>query len=237
MNERKSLVDGASDKTTYVLNINDTKHLPQKKPLECFEVKVVPQDLVQHTGDARDDVAKGDATMTSAASSSTAAAPVAGSSKEGEHKDDNIEKDVEEYEIERIVSRRRKSGACEVLVKWKNYSSHDNTWESEKLVRSYAGFEKAYAEFRDVQIKQGRAALSRSPAPKRKLVLEEEVTVSFAYKMTNSAVKTFGSELKKSMMNVAAEANRIRQKQNNSFIEDLHVLEAFQKTTGKTIYH
>jgi len=37
----------------------------------------------------------------------------------------------EEYEVERIVGCRKKNGRIEYLIKWKGYSSDENTWEPE----------------------------------------------------------------------------------------------------------
>jgi hypothetical protein len=36
---------------------------------------------------------------------------------------------VNEYEVERILDKRRRDGNTEYLIKWKNYNETDNTWE------------------------------------------------------------------------------------------------------------
>jgi len=36
---------------------------------------------------------------------------------------------IGEYEVERILSKRRKHGKTEYLIKWQGYNSDDNTWE------------------------------------------------------------------------------------------------------------
>jgi len=36
---------------------------------------------------------------------------------------------VNEYEVERILDKRRRDGNTEYLIKWKNYDETDNTWE------------------------------------------------------------------------------------------------------------
>ena len=38
----------------------------------------------------------------------------------------------EEYEVEEILAERRKYGKKQFLIKWKNYPSHENTWEPEE---------------------------------------------------------------------------------------------------------
>merc|ERR1712137_560525 len=37
--------------------------------------------------------------------------------------------DTEEYEVERILGKRNNKGTEEFLIKWKNYSYTENTWE------------------------------------------------------------------------------------------------------------
>jgi len=39
--------------------------------------------------------------------------------------------DIEEYEVEAILAERIRRGVTEYLIKWKGYTTENNTWESE----------------------------------------------------------------------------------------------------------
>jgi hypothetical protein len=57
------------------------------------------------------------------------------------------------YAVERIVQRRKKTakpnkGKYEVLIKWKNYPSSQNTWELEAAMIADVG-EQVYKEMLD----------------------------------------------------------------------------------------
>ena len=41
------------------------------------------------------------------------------------------EEEEEEYEVEKVVDKRIHKGRVEYLLKWKGYSSDENTWEAE----------------------------------------------------------------------------------------------------------
>ncbi|CAB4044270.1 Hypothetical predicted protein, partial [Paramuricea clavata] len=42
------------------------------------------------------------------------------------------------FEVERVISRRNRRGKVDYYVKWKNYSSLENTWEPEENLNAAA---------------------------------------------------------------------------------------------------
>ena len=44
--------------------------------------------------------------------------------------------DLLEYEVEKIVSDRSKTGTTEFLIKWEGFSEADNTWEPAENIPS-----------------------------------------------------------------------------------------------------
>ena len=46
--------------------------------------------------------------------------------------DTGTTEEEEEYEVEKVVDKRIHKGKVEYLLKWKGYSSDENTWEAEE---------------------------------------------------------------------------------------------------------
>jgi len=40
--------------------------------------------------------------------------------------------DDEEYEVEKILGKRKRQGGVEYLIKWAGYDNSQNTWEPEE---------------------------------------------------------------------------------------------------------
>ena len=77
------------------------------------------------------------------------------------------EEDIE-YEVEAILDVRRKNGTNEYLIKWKGYSSAENTWEPEENITD----KSLLVEFNE----------SRKKSEARKRVKKEEVTRAVLFK-------------------------------------------------------
>lgn len=54
----------------------------------------------------------------------------------------------DEYEVERIVDKRRRWNRVEYLVKWKGYGDHDNSWV---LARDLDNAREAIQDYEDAQ--------------------------------------------------------------------------------------
>ena len=49
-----------------------------------------------------------------------------------EKEDSQVDRDRRNYEVDRIINKRRKKGKTEYLIRWKGYQEEDDTWEPEE---------------------------------------------------------------------------------------------------------
>ena len=71
----------------------------------------------------------------------------------------------EEYEIENILTHKMKGNQWQYLIKWKGYSSNENTWEPEKNLLNSLETLKAYKKTHGLDIHSQPTSSSQLLSP------------------------------------------------------------------------